>query len=188
LCGEVGVQTKEAAVQAAQASKQGMQLLGVKGPAVYAIYAAGGVVVGLFSGLFGVGGGILMVPFLVVVAGFAQQQANAISLSAMILAAASGAFTYFRGKTLTPPMLLVALALGLGAIPGARLGATIAQDLNKTTLSALFALFIVVVAVRIMPAEGARSLHLPFAGLVPSMLILLGVLALAVGVRLALSH
>lgn len=165
-----------------------MQLLGVKGPAAYAVYAAGGVVVGLFSGLFGVGGGVLMVPFLVIVAGFAQQQANAISLSAMILAAASGAFTYFRGQTLTPPMLLVALALGIGAIPGARLGATIAQDLNKNTLSALFALFIVVVAVRIMPTEGAQSLHLPFAGLVPSMLILLGALALAVGVRLALSH
>jgi hypothetical protein len=55
-------------------------------------------------------------------------------------------------------------------------------------LSALFALFIVVMAVRIMPTEGAKSLHLPFAGLVPSMLIMLGVLALAVGVRLALSR
>ncbi len=180
------MQTKEAAMQTAQASKQVIQLLGVKGPAAYGVYAAAGVVVGLFSGLFGVGGGILMVPFLVLLAGFTQQQANAISLSAMILAAASGAFKYFQGKTLSPAMLLVALALGIPAIFGARWGATIAQGLNKTTLSALFALFIVVMAVRIMPTEGAKALHLPFAGLVPSMLIMVGALALAIGVRLAL--
>ena len=157
------------------------------GIAGYALYAAVGVAVGLCSGLFGVGGGIIMVPFLVVVARFTQQQANGISLAAMLLAAGTGAFTYFQGKTLTPAMLGVALAMGVGTIPGARWGASIAQGLPKSTLSALFALFIVVMAVRIMPAEGAESLHLPYAGLLPSMLILLGVLALAVGVRLAVA-
>ena len=154
----------------------------------YGLYAAAGVVVGLFSGLFGVGGGILMVPFLILVAGFAPQQANSISLAAMVLAAASGAFTYYQGKTLTPSMLLVALALGIGTIPGARWGATIAQSLSKTTLSALFATFIVIMAVRIMPIEGAKALHMPFAGAWGSMVILAGALIIGIGVRMAFSR
>ncbi len=161
-----------------------------KGLAGYGLFAAAGVVVGLFSGLFGVGGGILMVPFLLLVAGYTQQQAQGISLAAMIVTALTGAVGYVRGGTVTHGMLLVAAALALGSIPGAAAGAAIAQRLPKNTLSALFAIFIVMVAVRIMPATGARNLGLPqgFAGVAGAMFVLVGALTLAIGVRLAFSR
>ncbi|MFB3879773.1 MAG: sulfite exporter TauE/SafE family protein [Armatimonadota bacterium] len=149
------------------------------------VYALAGVVVGLFSGLFGVGGGILMVPFLLLVAGYTQQQSQAISLAAMVVTALTGAVGYLRGGTLTMGMIPVAAALAIGSIPGATAGAAIAQRLPKTTLSAMFALFIVVMAVRIMPTGGAKSLGLPTSSLMGSMAILVGVLLLAIGVRLA---
>ena len=171
------MQTKEAT---------GMSIMGAKGMAGYGVYAAAGVVVGLFSGLFGVGGGILMVPFLLLVAGYTQQQAQGISLAAMIFAALTGAIGYVRGGTVTSSMLLVAIALGIGTIPGAAAGSHIAQRLPKHTLSALFALFIIAMAVRIMPTDGAKWLGLPSSSLLASMLILVGMLALAIGVRLLL--
>lgn len=154
----------------------------------YGLYAAGGVVVGLFSGLFGVGGGVLMVPFLLLVAGYSQQQAQGLSLTAMVITALTGAIGYFKGGTVTHAMLPVAAALALGSIPGAWAGTAIAQKLDKTQLQALFAVFIVVMAVRIMPPEGAKALHLPFAGALPSMLVLGGALALSIGVRMALTR
>ena len=132
-------------------------LLQTGGAASYLVYAVGGVVVGLFSGLFGVGGGILMVPFLLLVAGYSQQQAQGLSLTAMIVTALTGAIGYFRGGTVTPAMLPVAVALAVGSIPGAAAGIRIAQKLDKTQLSALFALFIVIMAVRIMPAKRRKS-------------------------------
>jgi uncharacterized membrane protein YfcA len=167
------VQTKEAT---------GMTIMGAKGMAAYGVYAAAGVVVGLF----GVGGGILMVPFLLLVAGYTQQQAQGISLAAMIFAALTGAISYVRGGTVNSAMLLVAVALGIGTIPGAAAGGYIAQRLPKHTLSALFAMFIIAMAVRIMPTDGAKWLGIPNSSLLASMLVLLTVLVIAVWVRLLL--
>lgn len=159
-------------------------MLPTRGTRSLGIYALAGVVVGLFSGLFGVGGGILMVPFLLLVAHYTQQQSQAISLAAMVVTALTGAVGYLRGGTLTTGMIPVAAALAIGSIPGATAGAAIAQRLPKTTLSALFALFIVIMAVRIMPIGGAKSLGLPTSSLTGSMAMLVGVLVLAIGVRL----
>jgi hypothetical protein len=155
-----------------------------RGTVTFPIYLLAGAVVGLFSGMFGVGGGIIMVPFLVLVAGYTQQQSQAISLAAMVVTALTGAVNYFRGGTLATNMIPIAAALAVGSIPGAWLGSSIAQKLPKTTLSALFACFIIAMAVRIMPAEGAKSLRLPLPGLTGSMGVLVGMLVIAIGVRL----
>ncbi len=161
-----------------------MKTMKTGGTTVLGIYAVAGAFVGLFSGLFGVGGGILMVPFLLLVCGYTQQQSQAISLAAMVVTALTGAIGYVRGGTLVANMLPVAAALAVGSIPGATAGAAIAQRLPKNTLSALFACFIVAMAVRIMPADGAKWLKLPFQGVTGSMGVLIGVLVIAVGVRL----
>ena len=163
-------------------------LLAQKGLGGYGLYAGAGVVVGLFSGLFGVGGGILMVPFLLLVAGYTQQQAQGISLAAMVITALTGAIGYVRGGTVNHAMLLVAVSLGLGSIPGAAAGSWIAQRLPKQTLSAMFAMFIVLMAVRIMPTQGAKWIGLPSSSLAASMLVLVGVLAIGIGVRVMLEH
>ncbi len=158
-----------------------------RGTLAVGVYVLAGVVVGLFSGLFGVGGGILMVPFLLLVAGYTQQQSQAISLAAMVVTALTGAITYSRGGTLTTAMIPVAAALAIGSIPGTAVGSTIAQRLDKNALSALFALFIVIMAVRIMPTNGAKALGAPISGLTASMVILMGALVMAIGVRLAMA-
>ena len=149
---------------------------GLKGVAGYGLYALVGGAVGLFSGLFGVGGGIIMVPFLVVI-GFAQQQANGISLAAITVTAAVGAFQYWRGGTLTLPLLPIAVGLAVGSIPGAIWGASIAQRLSKEHLGMCFALFLVIMAVRIMPKAEPKSMGL-----------LLGVLLIVIGIRMLLER
>ena len=143
-------------------------------PLIYGKYAIMGVVVGLFSSLFGVGGGIIMVPFLVLIFGSTQHMAQGISLAAMVPTALVGAARYMKeGNT----NLLVAAALCVGSIPAAAYGANLAQRLPQTTLRTLFALFMVAVAARIMPTGSLRSMSL-----------LMGMTLIAVGVRLVVAR
>ena len=141
---------------------------------MYGKYALLGVVVGMFSALFGVGGGIIMVPTLVVLAGFSQHMAQGVSLAAMVPTALVGAYRYWQGGNVN---IWIALAVCIGSIPAARVGAEVAQRLPQTTLRTLFALFMVGVAARIMPTGSLRSMSL-----------LLGMTFVAVGVRLMLSR
>ncbi|MGD0112347.1 MAG: sulfite exporter TauE/SafE family protein [Armatimonadota bacterium] len=144
-------------------------------PLKYGAFALLGVVVGVFSGLFGVGGGIIMVPFLVIVAGYTQQVAQGISLAVIIPTALSGVADYWQKGTLNMALVPLAIALAVGSIPSAKYGAALAQRLPQDTLKTLFALFMVAMAARIMPSNSLRSMSL-----------LLGMSFLAVGVRLLL--
>lgn len=138
-------------------------------PLIYGKYAIMGMVVGLFSSLFGVGGGIIMVPFLLFT-GSTQHMAQGISLAVMVPTALVGAARYMKeGNT----NMLVAAALCVGSIPAAAYGADLAQRLPQTTLRTLFALFMVGVAARIMPTASLRSMSL-----------LVGMTLIAVGVRM----
>ena len=145
-----------------------------RSPLLFGKFALLGVVVGMFSSLFGVGGGIIMVPALVVLAGFTQHMAQGVSLAAMVPTALVGAARYMKEGNVN---LWVALALCVGSIPAARFGAEVAQRLPQTTLRMLFALFMVAVAARIMPTASLRSMSL-----------LLGMTFVAVGVRLMLAR
>ncbi len=141
---------------------------------IYGRYSLLGVVVGLFSALFGVGGGIIMVPALVVLAGFTQHMAQGVSLAVMVPTALVGGYRYWQEGNVN---VWIALAVCVGSIPAAVLGAEIAHKLPQTTLRAMFALFMVAVAARIMPAASLRSMSL-----------LLGMALVAIGVRLMLSR
>ena len=141
---------------------------------LYSGFVLLGVVVGVFSGLFGVGGGIIMVPFLVLITGYSQHMAQGISLAAMVPTALVGAAGYLKGGNMN---LWVALALAVGSIPAAHFGADLAQRLPQATLRTLFALFMVAVAARIMPSSSLRAMSL-----------LLGMALVAVGVRMLLGR
>ena len=142
-------------------------------PLIYGKYAIMGMVVGLFSSLFGVGGGLIMIPFLLFT-GSTQHMAQGISLAAMVPTALVGAVRYMKeGNT----NLWVAAALCVGSIPAAAYGANLAQRLPQTTLRTLFALFMVGVAARIMPTGSLRSMSL-----------LMGMTLIAVGVRLGVAR
>ena len=109
-------------------------------PQLVAIGLAGGVL----SGLLGVGGGIVMVPLLVLWAGHAQRDAHAISLGAIVPISVAGVLTYgVAGEVRLPE----AAALALGAVVGARVGAGLLSRLGDRSLKLAFGSFLVAVAV-----------------------------------------
>ncbi len=82
-----------------------------------------GVVVGLFSGLLGLGGGSLMVPALSVLFGYRTKRAIGTSLVAVVLLAVPGTVAHHALGNVDVPL---ALALSVGVVPGALVGARIA--------------------------------------------------------------
>lgn len=105
--------------------------------------AAIGVVAGLCSGLFGVGGGVLMVPLLVLVCDFEQHPAHVNSLAAGILLGASGAITYGIEGSVDVPL---AGLLALGSIAGAPIGARVMARTPGPRLTMAFGVLLLAVA------------------------------------------
>ncbi len=106
-----------------------------------------GLVAGVMSGLFGIGGGAVLVPLLVAVVGLAQHRAHATSLAAIILTAVSGALAFAdEGAVLVVPGALIAL----GAVVGAVVGAAAMHRLSAARLRLAFALLLVAVAVQML--------------------------------------
>jgi uncharacterized membrane protein YfcA len=95
-----------------------------------------GVLAGLFSALFGVGGGIVVVPLLILLARYDARPAMATSLAAIGLIAFVGTITYALHGELKPG---AAAVVGLPAAVGAVLGTWLQQRLATRTLSLAFA-------------------------------------------------
>jgi uncharacterized membrane protein YfcA len=95
-----------------------------------------GLVAGLFSALFGVGGGIVVVPLLILVADFPTRPAMATSLGAVALIAFVGAVTYAIHGQVKPG---AAAVVGIPAAFGAVAGASLQQRLATRSLSLAFA-------------------------------------------------
>lgn len=110
-------------------------------------FIAIGLGAGILSGLFGIGGGIVIVPALIFFAKFAPQTATGTSLGALLLpVGALGAWSYHRnGHVDVRASLLLALGLFVGAYGGALLN----QMLQPRTAARLFAIFLVAVAVKV---------------------------------------
>jgi uncharacterized protein len=99
---------------------------------------------GLLSGLLGVGGGIVMVPLLVLWAAYSQRDAHAISLGAIIPISIAGIATYgVAGEV----RYGTAIALAAGSIVGARIGAEFLARVDERLLKIVFGVFLVGVAV-----------------------------------------
>jgi uncharacterized membrane protein YfcA len=111
-----------------------------------------GFAAGVLAGLFGVGGGILFVPTLVLVAGLSQLEAEATSLLAIIPTVLAGAWQQQRYGNVR---WRAALALGLSAIAGVEAGVRVADALSEELLRRLFAVLMLAVAAQL--AWRARS-------------------------------
>jgi uncharacterized membrane protein YfcA len=119
----------------------------MSGVVLYAALVGFGLLTGGAAGLLGVGGGILMVPVLTLVAGVSQHAAQATSLLVVLPTAIVASIT-LRRKGVGD--LGLALRFGaLGAVGGV-LGALLALALPGHTLRIVFALFLAVVAVRLV--------------------------------------
>lgn len=97
-----------------------------------------GLLAGFLAGLFGVGGGMIIVPSLLIVLDMSQRQAAATSLSAIIVTAAAGSITYaFNGNLSVPAMLYVSI----GALIGAQLGTWLLRIIPEPVLPWIFVFF-----------------------------------------------
>jgi uncharacterized membrane protein YfcA len=107
-----------------------------------------GVGAGVLSGIFGIGGGIVIVPALIYLAKMTPQQAAGTSLAALVLplGAAVGAMAYYKAGHLQPKD---ALYLAIGMAIGAYFGAQIATTVDALVLRRMFAALMVVMAVKL---------------------------------------
>ena len=105
-----------------------------------------GLGAGLLAGMFGVGGGILIVPMLVVVMGFDQRFANGTSLAALVPIAVSNIFTYWGHGHIDWHL---AAFITVGALCGAVLGTHLLQIINRRALALIFSSVMIFAAVRL---------------------------------------
>jgi uncharacterized protein len=110
-------------------------------------YVLIGLVAGFFSALFGVGGGVVIVPMLLLVVKWDLRSATATSLAAIGITATAGAVTYVVHGEVEP---LYAILLGVPAAAGSFGGSTLQQRLPLRTLSLLFAALLVAIAIRML--------------------------------------
>lgn len=115
-----------------------------------------GAIGGLFSGAFGVGGGIVMVPLLVWLLGFDQRRASATSLVAIVPASLVGALIYLANGHVD---VVAALSIGAGGVVGALIGTRLLRVLPLAVLRWAFVVLLLAAAVRLVffevPERGA---------------------------------
>lgn len=124
----------------------------VKGLHLYAVTAAIGLIAGIASGLFGIGGGTVMVPSLSVFLGFDIVIAVATSLFVMAPSALMGSYQHWVQGNLHPEL---ALPLILGLVIGAQIGPRVGARLPKKRLRQLFGVVLLYAAVN-MVIKGLR--------------------------------
>lgn len=106
-----------------------------------------GLSAGFLAGVLGIGGGVLMVPAMVLILSFNQHIAQGTSLLVIIPAAALGSFTHHRAGRL---VLRDAAALAVGGVLGALLGSFTALSLDEELLRRLFAILLLAIAARML--------------------------------------
>lgn len=119
-----------------------------------AVLVVVGVLTGFISGMMGVGGGMIMVPALVLFAGVSQVAAQGISLLSMIPISMMGAWTHWRmGHT----RLDILPGLVAGALGGVYAGGSLAHLAPETDLRLLFTALMVFVALRYLRAKSGQA-------------------------------
>lgn len=131
-----------------------------------------GLVVGFFSGLFGVGGGIVLVPLLIVVLGFGQRRASGTSLAAVLPTAIAGMVAYASHGSVD---WIAGAILAAGAIAGSLVGTWLLHHTHQTALRWIFIVFLLLVAARLFFLIPDRSVVLEFTPWVIAVLVVLGV-------------
>src|SRR5439155_6806935 len=129
--------------QLRRVSRRGRNLVA---PMTIALAVALGLLAGVLAGLYGVGGGVLFVPTLVIVFGLDQVDAEATSLLAILPTVAAGAWRQHRYGNIR---WRAAAVDGFASIVGVELGVLAAKGLPEHTLQRLFGLLVLVVAAQL---------------------------------------
>lgn len=102
-----------------------------------------GVAAGILAGLFGIGGGVVIVPALVLFLKMQQHTATGTSLVALLLPVGIlGVWNYIRSGSIGGPHVKFGLVIAAGLLLGTYLGSQLAVHLSNDTLRKLFAVFL----------------------------------------------
>ena len=107
-----------------------------------------GVVIGIISGMVGIGGGALLVPALVLLYGMSQHKAQGTSLGALLLPI--GIFAFWRYYKDGNVDLRLAILVAVGFAVGGWVGGGWAQHISDVALRRGFAVLLIVIAVRML--------------------------------------
>ncbi len=125
-----------------------------RGPRAYTAFIGIGLLAGLLSGLFGVGGGTVIVPLLVLFLHFNQRLGAGTSLAAIVPTATVGVISYaIHGSVAWVPGLILAA----GSVVGAQIGTRLLPRVSQTVLRWLFVGFLVVVIVSLFLVIPSRD-------------------------------
>lgn len=126
-----------------------------RGPRAYASFVCIGLLAGLLSGLFGVGGGTVIVPLLVLLLHVNQRLAAGTSLAAIVPTSSVGVIAYAVNGAVE---WIPALILAAGAVVGAQVGTRMLPRISQTVLRWGFVVFLMVVIASlfvVIPSRGA---------------------------------
>lgn len=141
-----------------------------------------GLTAGFLSGLFGIGGGIVIVPLLVVL-GYDIKKASAISLGAVLIISLAGVVSYASFGEVD---WLLAALLAVGSVTGAQLGSRILGRLPARTVQLFFSVFLLLVALSlfVVPATRDGVVHLDWLNGIAAVLLglVVGTLAAILGI------
>lgn len=130
-----------------------------------------GLAAGLLSGLFGVGGGTVIVPMLVLLLGFDQKLASGTSLAAIVPTATVGVITYAVHGSVD---VVVALILAAGSVVGAQIGSWLLARLSQNAIRWGFVAFLLIVIVMLFVVIPSRDADFEFTVLSVIGLIVVG--------------
>jgi uncharacterized membrane protein YfcA len=111
-----------------------------------------GFAVGTLSGALGVGGGILLVPTLLLAFHLDQHTAQGTSLAAIIPTSIVGGFTHLRRRNV---YLAAGLAMGSAGVVGALIGSSAALRIDNKPLARIFGIVMLYAAYRMLPRRPA---------------------------------
>jgi uncharacterized protein len=107
-----------------------------------------GLIAGVFSGIVGIGGGIILVPALVYIFGLSQHQAQGTSLGMLMLPVGILAVMQYYKQGFVDYKLVAFIAIGF--VAGGYLGGKLAISIPETLIKRIFALFMIAVAVKML--------------------------------------
>lgn len=143
-----------------------------RGPRAYASFVGIGLVAGLLSGLFGVGGGTVIVPLLVLLLHFNQRLGAGTSLAAIIPTATVGVISYAVHDSVA---WVPALILAAGSVVGAQIGTRLLPKISQTALRWAFVVFLLIVIVTLFLVIPSRDADFDLNWLSGFSLVALGV-------------
>ena len=126
-------------------------------------YTVIGLIAGVFAGFFGVGGGILIVPLLILVAHVDQRQASVTSLVAIIPTSLVAASTFLVSGSVPLDQTVFGLTIAIGSTITAPLGAWALRTWNTVTVRWIFITILLIAAIQVLYQLPDRNSHLEWS-------------------------